>query len=317
MDIHKIRRIAEYLRNSDNAYDSEAEDALLQLWDECEGAPAPSERQVRRLDRAVQRSRRAKTMKHMAVWCAAAAVLAGVYFTGYVMAPDRLIRTEVLPQKYMLVTAEGSVGSYELPDGTRVWLNGASRLEYYSDFATDRKATLHGEGYFDVERDTVHPFTLSMEHLQVEVLGTAFDARCYGNGAKEDVVLRRGSVKVEATDGTTSAMLVPDERLVYDPDTRRSSTHSVEAINYCRWMEERLTFSNVPLADIITNLERKYNVEIELSPNLKGSRRLSLTVEHDPIEDVLAVVNALTGTRSTYMADGRILLSSKTVKMPD
>lgn len=312
MDKKNIRRIAEYLRNSDNAYDSESEAALQQLWDECEGAPAPSDYALQRLDNAVRVNRRRNTVRRIATWSAAAVLLALVYLSGYIMAPDQIVTTEVLPQRCMLVTAEGSVGKYQLPDGTQVWLNGASCLEYDSDFATNRKATLHGEGYFDVERDTLHPFTLSMEHLQVEVLGTAFDARCYGSGAVEDVVLRRGSVKVEATDGTTSAMLVPDERLVYDPGTGRSMTQSVNALNYCRWMEDRIMFSNVPLADIITNLERKYNVEIELAPNLRGSRRLSLTVEHDPIEDVLAVVNVLTGTRTRYMADGRIVLSPKT-----
>lgn len=308
MDADTLKRLYSYLKSRDNSFDPEMELRLRQLWnDGSEMAPSPE------LWSRLNRSIRGRLFLHrllcMARYAAVAIVAVLLFAGGYMLAPATGTVEAALPQKYVLVTAEGSVGSYILPDGTDVWLNGGSRLEYDADFATNRRATLMGEAYFDVEHDSVHPFTLSMANISVEVLGTQFDARCYPDGSYEDVVLRQGSVKVHSRQaGESLATLVPNERLIYNPLTGAGKVNDVEAIHYCRWMEERLVFSNVPMADIITNLERKYRVEIEIASERLKQRRLSLTVSHEPLTDVLAVVNALTDTRSRYKNANTIVL---------
>ncbi|MCM1224734.1 MAG: FecR domain-containing protein [Lachnospiraceae bacterium] len=311
MENREIRRIADYLRDYEAPFDINAERDLLELWREGEGA-APSCEMEERLGRAIdRRNRRAKA--GLFARCGAVAAMAALIFSAGFFLASRSTYEAVPapPQKIVVVTAKGSVGKHTLPDGTEVWLNEASRLEYNSDFAENRSASLVGEGYFEVRRDTEHPFTLSMEHLQVEVLGTAFDARAYGGGAPEDVVLRRGKVKVDAHGESFSAILSPNERIVYNPSSRKIVRREVEAINYCRWMQDRMIFSNMPLADILTNLERKYNVRIKVSAELNAKQRLSLTVGHDSLEEVLAVVSALTSTTARYEDGGGILLTKR------
>ena len=76
-----------------------------------------------------------------------------------------------------LLTAKGHVGEFTLPDGTKVWLNGESRLKYNAEFSgRTRDVALTGEAFFEVRKDTLRPFRVSMNDLQVEVLGTSFDA---------------------------------------------------------------------------------------------------------------------------------------------
>lgn len=308
MDADTLKRLYSYLKSRDNSFDPEMEMQLQQLWnDGTEMAPSPE--LWGRLRRTIRGRLFAYRLLRMARYVGVVLVAALVFAGGYLLAPRTITEETSLPQKYVLVTAEGSVGSYILPDGTDVWLNGGSRLEYDADFATNRRATLMGEAYFDVEHDSVHPFTLSMANISVEVLGTQFDARCYPDGSYEDVVLRQGSVKVQSRQNNEHlATLVPNERLIFNPLTGAGKVNDVEALNYCRWMEERLVFSNVPLADIITNLERKYRVEIEIAPERLKQRRLTLTVSHEPLTDVLAVVNALTNTRSHFKNANSIVL---------
>ena len=119
-----------------------------------------------------------------------------------------------------------------------------------------------------------------MDNLQVEVLGTSFDAIGYSFGSHQEIILKTGSVKVSGADLGKPVLLRPDEKLSLDTRTRQVTVRQVDARNYCSWFESRLIFDNTPLADIITNLERRYNVEIALSSHIRVDKRLSLVVYH-------------------------------------
>ncbi len=84
-----------------------------------------------------------------------------------------------------------------LTDGTKVWLNAESTLEYPETFEgkPNREVYLKGEAYFEVTKDTEHPFRVKTDALETLVLGTSFNVRAY---SKEDtqVTLVEGSVKV-------------------------------------------------------------------------------------------------------------------------
>ena len=311
IDNNQLRQLREYLgRRAETTFDAESEKQLRELWESSAEAPAASAEAADAIERTIRLRGRKSRLGSWLKISAAAAVAALIFAGGYLVASRTMPSAEAM-ERTLLVTASGSVGSYTLPDGTQVWLNSSSSLEYTSDFAENRHVKLTGEGYFDVKRDTIHPFTVEMDHIDVRVLGTAFDARCYGDGRKEDVVLRRGSVELLASgnDGRYSARLEPNQRFIFDPKTSETKLMEVEATNYCRWMERRITFSNVPLADILTNLERKYNVEISVDSSVMTSRRYSLTVDNEPIDDVMVVLAAVTRTQALRDAEGNISLA--------
>ena len=308
MNQKSLKHLQGYLENTVDQTDPDLEMQLLELWEE--GASAvPSENLWNRISHSTggksRIGRRFRFFKY-----AAAAVVAVVMFAGgYYYASGKAGADNITNEKYVLITADGSVGNFTLPDGTNVWLNSRSKLEYGSDFSTNRIATLTGEGYFDVKHDARHPFRLEMDKIEVEVLGTKFDARCYPDGSYEDVVLRDGSVSVTTRQSDeVLATLKPNERLVYNPTDAQGIVSDANAENYCRWMHDRLVFSNMPLEDIIINLERKYQVEIEIKDNNLKYRHFSLTVSHEPLADVIGVISALTKRRARFESQNSIIL---------
>lgn len=63
-----------------------------------------------------------------------------------------------VPAEIRLLTARGSKGEFQLPDGTKVWLNASSRLTYPETFdRRERRVTLEGEAYFEVAHNTSLP----------------------------------------------------------------------------------------------------------------------------------------------------------------
>ena len=128
-------------------------------------------------------------------------------------------------------------------------------------------------------------------------------------GSHQEIILKTGSVKVSGADLGKPVLLRPDEKLSLDTRTRQVTVRQVDARNYCSWFESRLIFDNTPLADIITNLERRYNVEIALSSHIRVDKRLSLVVYHEPLEDILDVMATLIPIR--YRIDGNQVLITK------
>lgn len=95
-----------------------------------------------------------------------------------------------------VVTGEDSKGRFVLPDGTQVWLNYDSRLYYPESFDGNlRSVRLEGEALFNVVRDASKPFRVRTSLMEVEVLGTVFDLKCYEHLDYAELVLVSGSVK--------------------------------------------------------------------------------------------------------------------------
>lgn len=133
--------------------------------------------------------------------------------------------TQTYPQDIRLI---------RLSDGTRVWINENTRIEYPEKFAdNERKITLKGEAFFEVARDTTRPFIISSGNITTTVLGTSFDVKAYGNIAEVNV--RTGKVKVESSQNAvflergSAAVFVPKKNivqkrkaLVIDPEWKNS-----------------------------------------------------------------------------------------------
>lgn len=207
-------------------------------------------------------------------------------------------------QEVVLVTAKGSIGEYTLPDGSVVKLNSDSRLTFTPDnFGTKgkRKVFVEGEAFFDVKKDSRHPFIVEMTNMDVEVTGTSFDVRNYSFSKTEEVVLLTGKVNVELTsDGTrTSKTLQPDQRLVFNRSSDTYTLEDSEAKKYCSWFNHRLKLENEPLGDVLIAIGRRYCVDLEIGSDVDITRKLSLTITDDNLEEMMSIISYLTGIRYT------------------
>ena len=304
----KIRRaFEEWMLTREN--EAEIDEILLEMWNRHTADATIKETRLglQRLHAAIKPGRVRMLGRRILRYAGMAAAVLLIFAGGYYFAA----RTVRPAEEITLLTAKGNVGEFTLPDGSRVWLNGESRLKYNADFSgRTRDVALTGEAFFEVRKDTLRPFRVSMNDLQVEVLGTSFDAMNYAFGSSEEVVLKSGSVKISGEHLRRPVTLRPDERFSLDRLSKRACVEKVDARNYSQWFSPRLIFDNTPLKDIVINLERRYNIEISLSSNISPEKRLSLVVCHEPLEDLMEVMSSLMSIR--YRIDGnRVLITQR------
>jgi transmembrane sensor len=121
------------------------------------------------------------------------------------------------PEITSTITYNKDIRLLSLPDGTRVWLNENSEIEYPKSFSgKERTVTLKGEAFFEVKRDPSHPFVISSGAIKTTVLGTSFNIKAYGDKQPE-VNVRTGKVKVESSQNTV--LLQRGDKAIYEEKT--------------------------------------------------------------------------------------------------
>lgn len=166
-------------------------------------------------------------------------------------------------------TAKGQTYQFTLPDGTRVWLNADSKLEFPSNFANSksRNVKLSGEGYFEVVKDKAHPFIVKSNQQQLKVLGTHFNINAYADEGEIRTTLLEGSV-----------MIFPDAKhlshIVIKPgqqsklDETGLSVRNVEVGEAVAWKNGDFVFKGESLQSAMRQIARWYNVAVIYDANL-------------------------------------------------
>ncbi len=209
---------------------------------------------------------------------------------------------------FTVYTNTGNKSFVTLPDGTEVNLNTKSKITFFYDEATDsRVVNLSGEAYFDVAKDAEHPFYVQADNVKVECLGTKFNVNAYPESSSISVALTDG--KVNVVSGSENMVISPDTRVSYDKKTGRMSKQSVEAINYCEWMNGYAYFNNERFDDITKMISRNYGVTVNItSPELKNEK-FTGTIYQTDIHKVLSVLTAASGAKYEIINDSLINLS--------
>src|SRR5690606_25586452 len=123
------------------------------------------------------------------------------------------------PALNAITTPKGGTYRIVLPDGTRVWLNAVSKLEYPAEFSADkRQVAVTGEAYFEVTENKDKPFIVTSRGQTIQVLGTSFNVYAYAEEGATVTTLVDGSLMVTSTDNTnpsrSQVMLAPGEKSI-------------------------------------------------------------------------------------------------------
>lgn len=151
-----------------------------------------------------------------------------------------------------------------LPDGSNVWLNAGTRMQYPVSFMKEkREIILDGEAYFEVAHKEGSPFVVHTHVMDVEVLGTKFNVEAYSGRKEFEASLMQGKVKVRSPyDDKISVVLSPDQKTTLKDG--RLVVSKIDDYNVYRWKEGLYCFKNKAFADIMEDLERYYDMKIQL-----------------------------------------------------
>ena len=164
----------------------------------------------------------------------------------------------------LIEVPKGQHVSLTLSDGTKVILNAESKLTYPSEFSgKERSVELHGEAFFEVTHNKKIPFIVKGSFLNVKVLGTKFNFRSYPN-EKAEVTLDEGKVEVESFDFKNKRILSPGQQILYTPKEGMRLINKTDVSLVKSWTTGELSFQNKRLDEICAELERKFNVHINI-----------------------------------------------------
>lgn len=234
-----------------------------------------------------------------------------------------------------LTTQYGSKSQLILPDGTKVWINAGSKLNYPKQFAgKQREVMLDGEAFFDVIENKEQPFLVHTKAFKVKVLGTAFNIRAYSDEDSASASLIRGTVEVELNAGKNNKVLLhPNEKLVVpaaasliEPNETVSNAKAVPAqvevkktlvttdrtntIAETAWVDNKLIFKNKSFDQIALVLEKWFAVEIQFKTENKKRLNLSGTFDGENLDEILRAFMETGKSTFSYKKDttGTILI---------
>lgn len=185
----------------------------------------------------------------------------------------------------------GARTSFELPDGTKVSLNSGARLKYDVKFKENRDIELDGEAYFDVHHDASSPFIVHTDVLDIKVLGTKFSVSSLSDENLVDVVLVQGKVQLTGNKDSFSEILKPNERFCYSKREHSGKIEEIDAKYLTAWKDGLLMFRNKPLGDVLKQIGRWYNVQIEVLDPEINDFRYRATFKDEPLEEVLNLIS--------------------------
>lgn len=183
----------------------------------------------------------------------------------------------------------GKTFKLALSDGSQVVLNAGSKLKFPVNFIKDENRTvfLNGEAYFEVAKDAKHPFIVSTEDMDIEVLGTQFNVTSFTNDQKTYTVLVEGKVAAHnKLAAKNTKILNPNEKVFFE--NGKLQVKPVKVAKYIAWTQGELIFVDDSFKVIINKLERKFNLKIENNYSALANINITATFTNETIEEVLS-----------------------------
>ncbi|MDR2130430.1 MAG: FecR domain-containing protein, partial [Odoribacteraceae bacterium] len=198
------------------------------------------------------------------------------------------------PGKTLLLrTGESETREVTLADGTRLHVNGGSRVEYIKEQfnGEKRELWLEGEAFFDVAKDPARPFIVHGGSARSVVRGTSFNMSAYREIAEVSVAVTSGKVDVIVGDEVVGA-LVARQRLVYDEKSARHRAGEIDPAEASAWRERRLVLRDAGVAELRLRLRQLYGVDLVVEGAFPEEARFGLSFRGDAtLPDVLRVIN--------------------------
>lgn len=196
-------------------------------------------------------------------------------------------------QMQAISTPKGKDFNFILSDGTHVWLNGGSHIEYPSRFdGGERAVRLTGEAYFSVAKDAAHPFIIRSGRMETRVLGTQLNV-CDYDGRPSAVTLVTGSAEVSSNKNMQSYVrLRPGQNAELERDGN-IKVRNVDTSLYTAWKDGFFSFDDITLGETIRRIADWYGVNVVFDrPELTRLRLRYYNERNVPLADNISTLNS-------------------------
>jgi len=204
----------------------------------------------------------------------------------------------------LLAQTEQNVLIDTLPDNSVVTLNKKSSIRYLSKFnGKSREIALQGEAFFNVAPDKKKPFIITVNDVQVEVVGTSFNVK--NENGNTEVVVETGIVRVTKNGRTTE--LVAGQKLLLTSNDSLVSKEQVTDKLYNYYRSKEFVCDDTPLWKLVEVLNEAYDANIVIGRKELNGLLLNTTFNNESLDNILEIIHLTFGI-SVIKKDGQIIL---------
>jgi len=251
-----------------------------------------------------------------AVWYLSASI-AAILLIGFMLIKpgivDKTPSKTRLSADIVVINKSDRILKHIFPDKSIAWLKPAAELHYKRVFARDvRNVSLKGEAFFEVTHHSNWPFIINSGKLMIKVLGTSFNVKAPKNGAASEVSVMTGKVLVYLADnnkraGQNKVFLLPKEKVVYKTNLKTLAKQPEDDDNLKMWDKSTLVFDNVPIANVIKQLNQTFDISISVKDNEISEYKLNADLKNVNLATILEILQ--TSLDITYeINDKKIIL---------
>ncbi|TXD46746.1 FecR family protein [Polaribacter sp. IC073] len=204
--------------------------------------------------------------------------------------------TEEIAYNYLTVPNGGQF-FVTLSDGTKVWLNSATKLKYPVKFkqnAPREVELVYGEAYFEVTSSTKNKgatFKVISKRQNIEVLGTEFNVKDYQDETITYTTLVEGKIALNTKED--NQVLIPNQQATVNMNTGVIVLHTVDVYNEISWKDGVFSFKGKNLKEIMKVLSRWYDLEVVFNnKDLETTKFKGVLSKKQPIEEILKAIKS-------------------------
>ena len=226
-------------------------------------------------------------------WAVAASVLLVAMLFAW-NALDKKVQLD-LPREFAFSTTYEYL-DVTLPDASNVRLGPHSALTYTSAFnEQNRELQLDGNAFFDVTKNKSLPFEVHTDNYQIKVLGTAFHLAAPNEENKVKVSVLRGRVEVATRSMKVEIQKKQAVLVGIDNTTIELDSYDPQVVLQA---QKPLFFNQITLQDIAAQLEKRFGVQISISPHTIPSCLFSGKFDTQSLDEIITILEKATGLRS-------------------
>lgn len=219
---------------------------------------------------------------------------------------------EAIPQS-SYYTERGVKGRVILPDGSAVWMNSDSKINFPEHFAQGvRRVNFEGEGYFEVAKNPDRPMVITTTRgTEVRVLGTRLYISSYSNEDAESVTLISGEVNVKHG-GDAEFSLRPMQTVCFRRQVQVPAVASSDTVSGLAWKRGELLFKEEPMAEVFKKLERWHGVDIVVRDSSVFAYNLTASFGAESISQIMEEIGFTSSITSRIVGD-TVFVSKKKI----